>query len=145
MPEAVADGEEPPPVVPRVHVVVLVEIGHVGEAGGQAVLVGGAEARADGVLDVPEALGEGELLLVVDVLVVKDEHRVLVHAGMDRVHLFLGQRLGHVHAFNLGGEARPDLSCGDGHGGGLPMACAYDSGPGRACRFPATILAQERG
>src|SRR5256712_9505268 len=58
-----------PPVVPGEHLVVLVEIGHVGEGGGQAVLLRRAQARADRVLELTQAAAEGELLLVVDRLV----------------------------------------------------------------------------
>ena len=90
MPQAVADGEEPPAIVPCVRSVVLVEVGDVGEGGGQAVLVRRAQARADGVLDVAQAAGEGELLLVVELLVVEHQHRVPVHAGVDRRYVFPG-------------------------------------------------------
>src|SRR2546427_1502436 len=44
-------------------------LGHVGEGGGQAVLLRRAQARADGVLELTQAAAEGELLLVVDRLV----------------------------------------------------------------------------
>jgi hypothetical protein len=124
MPQTVAEGEQPPPVVAGEHLVVLVEIGHVGKGGGQTQSPRLAQARADRVLDLPQTAGEGELLLVVDRLVVEHEHRVPVHSGMDRRHLIRGQRLGHVDAFHFGGEARADLASDDGHWGDLPLACA---------------------
>ena len=54
------------------------------KVGRQPVFVGGAQPGVQRQLDLAEAAGEGELLLVVDVLVVEDQHRVFVHAGMDR-------------------------------------------------------------
>src|SRR6266540_4144558 len=83
MPEPVAEAEEPPPILPGEDLVVLVEIGHVGKGGGEAVLVRCAQARADGVLDLSQAPGESELLLVVDALIVEDEHGIAIHAGVN--------------------------------------------------------------
>ena len=82
---------------------------------GRRVFVGGAQAGADGVLDLAQALGEGELLGVVDLLVVEHQHGVLVHAGMDRRHLVRRQRLAHVDAVDFACEAGADLANGDGH------------------------------
>ena len=72
MPESIADGEQPATIVTGEHLVVLVEVGHVGERRRQAVFVRRAQARADGQLDLAEALGEGQLLVVVDRLAVED-------------------------------------------------------------------------
>jgi hypothetical protein len=115
VPETVADGEEPPPIVPRVHAIVLVEIGDVGERRRQAVLVRRAQAGPDRVLDLPQAPGEGELLLVAQRLIVEHEHGVAVHAVVDPCDLLLGERLGQVDAVDLGGEAWTDLAGLDGH------------------------------
>ena len=124
MPQPVADREQPAAVVARHRPVVLVEVGDVGEGGRQPVLVGGAQAGVQRQLDLAEAAGEGELLLVVDVLVVEHQHRVSVHAGMDRGDLGGGEGAAHVDAGDLAGKARADLADGDGHGGsfeGYPM------------------------
>jgi len=59
---------------------------------------------------------------VADALIVEDQHRVFVHAGMDCRHLVRGQGLGHVDAFDLGGEAQTDLAGDDGHVSDLPLA-----------------------
>ena len=48
-------------------------VGHVGEGSGQAQLIRRAQARADRVLDLPQAADEGELLLVVNLLVVEHQ------------------------------------------------------------------------
>ena len=50
--------EQPPAVVAGERLVVLVEIGHFGESGGQPVYAGSAQARGDRLLDLAEAAGE---------------------------------------------------------------------------------------
>ena len=116
VPQPVADREQPPPVLARERLVVLVEVGDVGEGRRQARLVGGAQAGADRMLDRPQALGEGELLLVADVLLVAEhQHGVLVHAGMDGGHLGGRHRLGHVDAVDLARQAGTDLPDRDRH------------------------------
>ena len=68
------------------------------------------------MLDLPEALGEGELLRVADVLLVAEhQHGVLVHAGVDGGHILGRHRLGHVEAVDLAREAGPDLPDRDRH------------------------------
>src|SRR5438094_670239 len=116
VPEAVADGEEPAPVVAREHLMMLVEVRYVGERGRQAVLVRRPQARADRVLELAQAAAEGQLLGVVDALVAEHEHRVLVHPGVDRRHLVRRERLAEVEPLDFGGEARADLTRRDGHG-----------------------------
>ncbi len=117
MPEAIAEAEQPAPVVAREHVLVLVQVRDVGKRGGQPQLVGRAQAGADGVLDVTQAAREGQLLLVVERLVVEDQHRVAVHAGVDLRDLLGGERAGQVETVDLGGEAGPDLAKRDAHRG----------------------------
>src|SRR5439155_14872177 len=87
----------------------------------QAVFVRRAQARADGQLDLAEALGESQLLVVVDHLAVEDQHGIAVHPGVDRLDLVGGQRPGHVDAIHLGGEARADLASDDWHWRCLPV------------------------
>ena len=94
---------------------ILVEVGDVGEGGGQAVFVRRPQARADSQLDLAEASRESQLLLVVDRLAVEDQHGVPVHAGVDRLDLVGRQRPGHVDAFHFRGEAQADLAGDDGH------------------------------
>src|ERR1700741_4079734 len=53
-----------------------------------ANVVGGrAQTGADRVLDLAQAAGERQLRLVVELLAVEDEHRVGVHARVNRRHL----------------------------------------------------------
>ena len=115
MPQAIAEPEQPSPVVAGEHLLVLVEVRHVGERRGQSQLVGRPQAGADGVLDLAQATREGQLLLVVELLVVEDQHGVTVHAGVDGRDLVRGERPGQVETIDFRGEARPDLAKGDGH------------------------------
>jgi hypothetical protein len=120
VPQTVPQSEQAGPVVPRVDLAVLVEVGHVGKSGGEALIARGAQAGADGVLDVAQAPREGKLLVVGDQLIVEHEHGVLVHAGVDGLHLLGGEGgTGHVHAVDLRSEAGTDLTHRDGHGGRL--------------------------
>ena len=84
MPQAVADREQPPPVVAGERLVVLVEVRDIGKCRRETVF---ARARRRLVpiakLDLAEAAGEGKLLLVIDVLIAEDEDSVFVHPGMD--------------------------------------------------------------
>ncbi len=93
----------------------LSEVGHVGECRRQAIFLGAPQAGADGKLDGAEALGEGELLLVGEVLIVEDEDPVLVHAGVNFGDDLFRQGPRQVDAVNLAGEARANLSDGQGH------------------------------
>ncbi len=83
MPEPVADGKKPAPVVIGEGLVVLIQVRDVGEGGRQAVFVGRPQAGADGLLQLAEAAAEGKLLLVGEILVVEDQHRVFVHPPMN--------------------------------------------------------------
>ena len=76
---------------------------------------GRAQARPDRQLDLAETAGEGELLLVVDVLIVEDEDGVFVHAGMDVGDFLRRERPAHIDACDLAGEAWADLADIDGH------------------------------
>jgi len=62
------------------------------------------------VLDLAETLAEGELLGVVDALVVEHEHGVLVHGRVNCRHVLGRQRLAEVEPRRLRGEARADLT-----------------------------------
>ena len=63
----------------------------------------------------PKFLRERHLLVVGDVLVAEDQHRVAVHAGLDRRDVRLAQRLAQIDAAHLAGENRMDLADRD-HG-----------------------------
>ena len=140
MPEAVADGEEPSPIVPRHRLLVLVEIRHIGKRAWQASVFRRAQACPGSVLERAQAQGERKMLLVVDVLVVKDEHRVLVHPVVNGRHLVGGERFAQIDSLDLGGKARPDLSHLDRHCGASTRRGIRDHRyrihfqPGERCR-----------
>ena len=132
MPQAVADGEQPAPVVACEGRIVPVEVGDVGEGRGQPVVLRGPQARTDGMLEVAQALGEGELLGIVDLLVVEHEDRVGVHAGMDGGHLRGRERLTHVETVDLGGEGGAERADGERHVGAPGLRAPSRRRPG--CR-----------
>jgi hypothetical protein len=59
-----------------------------------------------GDLQSAEIAAEGELLRVVDLLVVEDEHGELVHAFDDRRDLLWCRRLAQIDAGNFAGKER---------------------------------------
>jgi len=68
------------------------------------MVLGDVAAARD--LDLAEVLGERHLLIVADGLAADDQHRIAVHAGVDRRGLGLAQRLGQIGAEHLAGENR---------------------------------------
>ena len=110
MPQPVAEIEHAAAVVARQRLAVLVEVRDVDHAGLEAQLVRLGDVTAERALDLAEVLGEFDLLVVGDVLVAKDQHRVAVHAGVDRFGLFTGQRLPEIDPGHLAGEDRMDLA-----------------------------------
>jgi hypothetical protein len=113
--ELVAEREEPRAVVSLEHAVVLVEVRHVRERGGDPVAVGFAQTRIDRLLDRAQREGEGHLLLEGHRPAVEDEHRVAIHARVNGGRVLRRQRRGEVDAVDLAGEAGTDLSDRDGH------------------------------
>lgn len=88
MPQAVTQIREAPPVVDLHDPTLGVEIRHIGHVGmGEPPLVCRDLRRIS--LESPEMLGEGYLLVVVDMLVGEDQHGVAVHRGFD-VHDDIG-------------------------------------------------------
>jgi hypothetical protein len=73
------------------------------------------DVAAGRVLDLAEIAGEGDLLLVGDGLVVKDQDGVTVHPGLDRRDLVARQGLPQIHPRDLADENRMDLANGDSH------------------------------
>ena len=98
MPQQIAEIEHPPPVVTTQHLVVFVQIGDVGELDAQAPLFRLDDVAADRRLDLAEIAAERNLLIVGDVLVVKHQHGVAVHAGLDGGDIRGRQRSGQVDA-----------------------------------------------
>ena len=45
----------------------------------------------------------------------KHEHRMTIHAGMNRRGIFIGQGPSQIDPAHFTGKTRPDLADGDGH------------------------------
>ena len=116
MPQAIAQIEQPLPVVTGEDLMVPVQVRHISERGAQAALTGFGDIAADGVLDVSEVLAEGHLLIVAQGLVTKQQHGVAVQARLDGGHLLRCDGLRDIHAAHLGKEIRRCAGDGDAHG-----------------------------
>ena len=100
----------------RQRLAVLAEIGDVVEAGLEPVVFLLRHRAAACILALTEIQREAHLLLVVDVLVVEDQHRVFVHGGLDLARLIRCERLSQVEARNLADKMLLKLPDGDRHG-----------------------------
>ena len=89
VPEAVADGELPAPVVGGERLAVPVEVRHIRECRRQPMIFRPPQSDADRLLDRAEASRERELLLVGQVLAAEDQDRVGVHCLVDGLDVVL--------------------------------------------------------
>jgi hypothetical protein len=121
MPELVAQVEHPPPVVARQRLVVLVEVGHVGQFRRQTAVGVGGDVAVPRPLDLAEIAAVGDLLVVGEALVVEHQDRVAVHARFDSRGLLGRKRLGDVDAGHLTHEKRVQLADFHAHGGASPL------------------------
>jgi hypothetical protein len=110
MPQPVADGEQATPIVARKRFVVLVQVGDVGKCRRQPSVLGSPQTGADGKLDGADGSSEVQLLLVREVLIVKDQRGVLVHAGVNCGNRPCRHGLGEIEPVDLADEARSNLT-----------------------------------
>ena len=103
MPQPVAERGHAAPVVAFETLVVLVEIGDVGEGLAQSHR-GRRQGGVGAFLQGAEVAREGELLFVGHVLAGQDQHGIPVHAGLDGRDIGRRQRSRHVDAGHPGGE-----------------------------------------
>ncbi len=115
MPQLVAEVEHAAAIVPGEHAIVAVEVRDVGELDREAPILGFGHVAVHGRLDRAEVATERDLLLVAQRLVVEHEHRVAVHAGLDRRDLVGAERPAQVDAFDLADEERVQLADADRH------------------------------
>ena len=111
MPQPVGQFEEPHPVVGGDDVAVLVEVREIRHAGAEPL--GGATADMAGRLvrlQLAEMTGEGELRFVGEKLIAEHQHRVAVHARLDRGDLIRAERLMAIDAGDLANEQRMQWS-----------------------------------
>ena len=95
MPEPVAQGIEAAVVVARAQLVVGVEVGDVGELG---VLQAAHHAMVARRLDGAEQLAQAQEAVVVERLIVEDQHGVAVDGVVERLHGLRRQRAGKIDA-----------------------------------------------
>jgi hypothetical protein len=109
VPQPIADGAHAQPVVGRQDLAVGADVGDVGQGLVAEAVLGEHGDRGLAVQRAVEALGEGELLLVLERLVAKDQHRVFVHAGAQlRERVGVGQGA-QADAGHLGAQHRREF------------------------------------
>ena len=97
-------------VFSRHDVPVLVEVGEIGDARAEALLLAFSDMpRRVVALQLAEMPGECDLLFVGDVLIAEDQHGILVHAHLDRGNLLLGERPSAIDTLNFPDEDRMEL------------------------------------
>ena len=87
----------------RRHGIVDADVGNVDQLGvleAARIAFKLEQAQVEG----PHRFGEPYLLILVQRLIAKNQHRMPVHAGVDLAHLFLGERLCEVEAAGNGCE-----------------------------------------
>jgi hypothetical protein len=119
MPELVAEIEQPPPIVAGKRPIVMPEVGNVVHQRIEPLFVRLGDVAAGGILDLAEIAGEGDLLLVGDILIVKDEHGVTIHPPVDCRDTVARQRLPQIDTRHLADKDRVDLTNGNSHRGEL--------------------------
>src|SRR5262252_1186668 len=119
MPQPIAEIEGAPPIIPRQHVAVLIEIRNVAHFDGEPALIEPRHVVCLVEFDPAEAFGEGDLLFIRQRLIVKHQHGVPIHSRMDHRHRGRIERHAQIDAFNLGGEFMSDRGEPHGH---LPVS-----------------------
>src|SRR6266446_5418431 len=116
MPQPVAELEEPHPILGRHDFPVFVEIGEISDAGAEPLLAALADMTGCGIaLELAEVAGEGDLLLVADVLFAKDENGVFIHPLVDCTHFRWAERLPAIDTGDLADEHRMERADRNGH------------------------------
>src|SRR5207248_5109898 len=104
--------------------------------GGEPRLVAAADMTRGAVaLQLAEMTAEGELLVIAEALVAEHQHRVAVHAGLDRGDLVGRERLAAIDAGHLADEQRMEQGDRDGHAGSaLSRGTLWQDSIGNGCR-----------
>jgi hypothetical protein len=115
MPQPISEIERAPAIIPRQQVAVLIEIRDVAHLDAEPALVEPRYVVGRVQLDLAEASGKCDLLLVGQWLIVEHQHRMPVHAGMDRLHPGRIERCAQIDAFDHRGEFASDGDEPHGH------------------------------
>ena len=121
VPQPVAHLEHALPGILAPHLVFRIEIGNVGEFLAQAQL-GVLAMQRDRGLQRPEIPGEVEMLVLRQLLVGEDQHRVFGESILDRVEVGRLERRRQIDVADLGSKVLRDRTDGDGHGRRLPIS-----------------------
>ena len=103
-------------VVARQRLAVLAEIGDVVQTGCQPVIFLPGHGTAARILALAEIAREGQLLVIVNVLVAEQQHGVFVHAGLDIGGLLPRQGFAQIDTRNFAEKMRVKLPDRDRHG-----------------------------
>ena len=120
MPQPVAELEHALPAFLAPHFIVGAEVGDVGEFLAHAQLRILAMQRDSG-LQRSEMPREIEMLILRQMLIGKDQHRVGRERVFDVGKIGRRQRRRQIDVADFGGKARRDRTDGDGHGRCLPV------------------------
>ena len=135
MPEAVAEIVQALAVAGFEDPVLRIEVADIGQVlvQTQLVILPGLE---HGRLEWPEVAREGELRVVLEMLIGEHQHRILGERRADGREIGGSKRLRQVDVAHFGDEIRRCRLDGDGHGW-LPILCSGVIGPpngrGRKC------------
>ena len=114
MPEHIAQAEQASPIIARQHIGILVEVGDVIHLHRKAPIRNLGDI-AGGGLKRAEVAAEGQLLFVIDVLAVEDQHAILVHAGINGGGIRGVHGLAQINACNHADKIGPRrIGGGDG-------------------------------
>ena len=122
VPQPVAQLEHALPQVLTPHLVFGIEVRNVGEFLAHAQLRVLAVQRDRG-LERPKVLGKIEMLILRQLLVGENQHRVFGERVFDRLQVGRRDRPRQIDVANLGGKMRRDRTDGDGHGRCLQSRC----------------------
>ena len=115
VPQPVAQLEHALPRILAPHFVFRIEIGDVGEFLAHAQL-GILAMQRDRGLERPEVPREVEVLVLRQMLVGKDQHRIFGEGVLDRLQVWRRERRRQIDIADLGGKIWRDRTDGDGHG-----------------------------
>ena len=107
--------EQPAPVVAVQRLVVLIQVRHIVHQRVEPLLIWPCDTAAGRILDLAEIAGEGDLLVVGDVLVVEHQDRATIHPRLDRPDLVARRGRPQIDARYLADENGVHLANRDRH------------------------------
>src|SRR3954462_10117525 len=115
MPELVAQVEQPAAVIASQRTMIRAQMRDIVHQWMKPLFVRLGDIAASGILDFTEVAAERDLLLVNNVLVVKDEDGITVHPGLDRLDIGARQRRSQIDPGHLADKNRVDLADSNRH------------------------------